>query len=264
MMKRYLISLVILFFYFSAWSQNDSTSSAIDTSTYVYASVMYEKGDYKNAIEIYDQLLEKNGESAEIYYDLGNCYYKIDHLGNAVLNYERALLLDPSDDDIKYNLQLTNLRIRDKIDPVSEPVLLVWWRNFIKLLSVHIWAFLTILFLWIALAGFILYRYANKINQQRAGFYIFAFSIIIFLITAIAAYSKNDYDSNYRFAVVMAPSSIVKSEPNESSTNLFLIHEGLKIRLIDYEEGWNEIKMPDGNVGWVKEAEIESVRRREQ
>ncbi len=258
-MRRYLSAIGLILFYFTARAQNDSISSTIDTSTNMFAGVMYENGNYIEAIEIYENLIEKNGESPEIYYNLGNCYYKINKLGKSVLNYERALIFDPSDEDIQYNIELVNLRIRDKMEPVSEPVLLLWWRNFIKLLVVHTWALIAILFLWIALGGFVLYRFATKERLQRSGFYLFTACTFIFIITAIAAFSKNDYDSHYRFAVVMAPSSIVKSEPNESSTNMFLIHEGLKIRFIDQENEWSEIKMLDGNVGWVKNADIEEI-----
>ena len=265
-MRKIIFIISLYFFSHNMWAQIDSLNlpkpveePAIDTTTYVYAGVMYEKGDYQTAAEIYERLLTTNGESPEIYYNLGNAYYKLNKFGPAILNYERALVFSPTDDDIRYNLDIANLKIRDRIEPVSENILLAWWRNFIVLLPIQTWAFLTIALLWMSFTGFIFYRVSNNYSTQRLSFYLFAIALIIFIISATATFSRNDYDLNYRFAIVMSPSTIVKSEPNESSTNLYLVHEGLKIRLMDTEGTWSEIKMPDGNVGWVKTEDLEGV-----
>ncbi len=259
MIKQFISIFFFIVLAYPLFGQKDSTDTNIDTTTFVYGNVMYEKGEYTKSIQIYETLLSQNGPSATLYYNLGNCYYKINKLGLSVLNYERALMYDGRNEDIKYNLELANLRIRDKIEPINETLITIWSRDFIKIFSVHSWAFFCILFLWIALAGFVIYRYSKKRNFQQYGFWGFAVSLLFFVITFISAVGRNNYDNNYQFAIVMAPSSIVKSEPNESSTNMFLIHEGLKVQLLESDNNWTEIKMPDGNVGWLKNEDIVRV-----
>ena len=259
MRKQFISTLFFFVLVLPLFGQADSTATDIDTTTFVYGNVMYEKGQYAKSISIYENLLVQNGPSATLYYNLGNCYYKTDKLGLSVLNYERALFYDGRNEDIKYNLELVNLRIRDKMDPINESLVTIWSRDFIKIFSVHSWAFLCILFLWIALSGFAMYRYGKKRNFQRYGFFSFVISLFIFVITLVSAIARNNYDKHYQFAIVMSPSSIVKSEPNESSTNMFLIHEGLKVQLLESDNNWTEVKMPDGNVGWLKNEDIVEV-----
>ncbi len=259
MRKQFISTLLFIAIILPAFGQADSTYSDIDTTTFVYGNVMYEKGNYARSIEIYENLLTENGPSATLYYNLGNCYYKTNKLALSVLNYERALLCDGRNDDIQYNLELVNLRIRDKMDPINESLVNIWSRDFIKIFSVHRWAFFCILFLWISLSGFAVYRYSKKRAYQRNAFFGIVISFILFVLSFVSAIARNNYDKNYQFAIVMAPSSIVKSEPNESSTNMFLIHEGLKVQLLESDNGWSEIKMPDGNVGWLKNEDIVRV-----
>lgn len=259
MRKQFISSIFFFVFALPLFGQVDSTATDIDTTTFVYGNVMYEKGHYAKAIEVYENLLSKNGPSATIYYNLGNCYYKMDKLGPSVLNYERALFFDGYNADAKYNLDLVNLRIRDKMEPISESLIAIWSRDFIKIFSVNTWSLFCLLFLWIGLAGFGIFRYTKSMQYQRFSFYGFFIAMVLFVITLIAAISRNNYDRYYQFAVIMAPSAIVKSEPNESSTNMFLIHEGLKVQLLESETDWSEIKMPDGNVGWLKNEDFVKV-----
>lgn len=258
-MKHGFLYIIAIIFAAPLWSQNDTANIVIDTTSAVYANVMYDKGDFAGAAQKYTSLIAKNGPSAELYYNLGNCYYKLNKSGPAILNYERALELDPGDEDIQYNLDLANLRIKDKIEPVNEMILLVWWRWFIKLFTLHTWSIVSVLLIWAGAAGFALYRISDSRRLQRNGFYVAAISFILFLISITATISRSDYDRHYTFGVIMAPSSIVKSEPSEAGTNLFLIHEGLKIQLLHPQENWTEIKMPDGNVGWIKNSDIEKI-----
>lgn len=259
MRKHFFTAIFFFVLVLPIFGQEDSSATNIDTTTFVYGNVMYEKGQYAKSIAIYENLLTQNGPSATLYYNLGNCYYKTDKLGLSVLNYERALLFDSHNEDIKYNLELVNLRIRDKMDPINESLVAIWSRDFIKIFSTHSWAFFCILFLWVALSGFAIYRFAKRRNFQRYGFFGFVAALFIFVITLISAIARNNYDKNYQFAIVMSPSAIVKSEPNESSTNMFLIHEGLKVQLLESDNNWTEIKMPDGNVGWLKNEDIVRV-----
>jgi tetratricopeptide (TPR) repeat protein len=251
-MKKLFGGIILLFFVSTIHAQTD-------TLNYEHANGFYEKADYAGAIAAYEALLQKQGPSPEIYYNLGNAYYKINNIGLSILNYERALKYKPGDEDIEYNLELAKLRIRDQIDPVNEMILIIWWRNFILLLTTHSWAVILITALWVAFAGFIAYMFSKSESLNKAGFYFLASCAFLFLISLAAAIGRNRYDKNYRFAIVTEPSTIVKSEPSESSTNLALIHEGLKIQVLGAESNWIEIKLPNGEIGWLQSSVMEAV-----
>ncbi len=256
MSRIYLLIFLFCFGNKVLYAQKDTITTPIDTTTFVYANVMYEKGMYDKSIHVYEELLKKNGPSATLFYNLGNCYYKTNKLGPSILNYERALLLDGRNEDIKYNLSLTNKRIRDKMDPINQSLVALWWTDFIRLFTVNAWAYLSILFLWLSLTAFIIFRLAGKRDFQKYGFYGLVLMLFVFLISVVSAFARNHYDDTHQFAIVMSPSSIIKSEPNESSTNMFLIHEGLKVQILGDDNLWTEVKMPDGNVGWLNKEDI--------
>ncbi len=236
-----------------------SAATAIDTTTFVYGNVMYENNSYATAIRVYQNLIDQNGPSDEIYYNLGNCYYKTNEIGKAILNYERALYLNPGNEDAEYNLELSYRRIRDEIDPIPQSIFVLWWSYFIHVFTAHVWSFIAIASVWIALFGFALYRINRFKKYQRPGFFVFVFGLFIGLICLIGAIGRNTYDRDFQFAIVMSPSAILKSEPSENSTNLLLIHEGLKIKLLNNDNNWSEVKVPNGDIGWIKSEEITAV-----
>lgn len=245
--------------FFSACFLFISAHAEVDSSSYVLGNILYEQGNYNEAIKVYQKIISEKGNSAELNYNLGNCFYKTGDIGNCILNYERALQLDPGNDDIRYNLDLANLRIRDKLSPVEEVILAIWWRNIINLFTTRTWAILAVLFAWIAFAGFIFFRMSRQLTIQKTGFYIFAGFFILFICSLIISFSSSRWHLNHQYAIVMEPSSILKSEPNESSTNLTLIHEGLKIQVLDVQDNWTEVRMADGNEGWLLSSTIERI-----
>lgn len=259
-MKGLSIIILLMSCCFAAIGQ-DSTGvpQNIDTTTYIYGNVMYEGGNYTAAISVYEKLITTNGPSDEIYYNLGNSYYKTNNLGKAILNYERALFFNPGNEDVAYNLELTNKRIRDQIEPVNESIFTIWWNDFINIFSAHTWALMAIVCIWIALVGFVLYRIPKFISFQRTGFYVFCIALLFSILFFAGSLGRNNFDNKYQFAIVMTPSAIVKSEPSENSTNLFLLHEGIKLKLLDNDAEWTEIKIPNGEVGWIKNTEISVV-----
>jgi len=236
-----------------------TVSGQIDSSSYMLGNILYEQAKYTEAISVYERLIEQKGYSAEVNYNLGNCYYKTGDLGNSILNYERALQFDPGNDDIRYNLELANLRIRDKIGTVDELILSIWWRNILQLFTTNTWTIICMVAAWLALSGFAIYRLAKQMTWVKSGFYLFAAFFFVFILSLLITISSNNYNIHHQFAIVMEPSAILKSEPNESSTNLSLIHEGLKIQVLDQQGEWTEVKMSDGNVGWLMTASIEAI-----
>lgn len=251
-MKKWALALCMLCTGFRAFGQTD-------TLNYRFADSLYEQGKYERAIPVYETLLQKNGPSPQLYYNLGNSYYKTNAVGLAILNYERTLKYKPGDDDAKYNLGLANLRIRDKVEPVQDMFLVVWWRDFFRLLSASQWAVLMLALLWLSLIAFILFRTGRSIPLQKAGFTVFLLAFLFFCIAAASGFSRHGYDMNFRYGIITNPSAIVKSGPGENSTNLFLIHEGLKVRMLGSSNGWTKVKMPDGNIGWTQSDAMQAI-----
>ena len=224
------------------------------------ADKAYADGNYAEAARLYEQLLDNQGEAAAVYYNLGNAYYKQNELAKAILNYERALLLNPGDDDIRFNLELAKSKTVDKITPLSEVFFVVWARDFASLMSTDGWAQLSCAAWVLFLLGLALYRFARKMSVRKVSF----FSAILCLVLAVITVCASSYQKNIREqrnkAIVMLPSVTVKSTPDNSGTDLFVLHEGHKVEIKDDSmREWKEIRLEDGNVGWISAKAIEVI-----
>ena len=231
----------------------------IDTTSFAYANVMYEKGEFKKAASTYASLIERNGNSATLYYNLGNCYYRLQMTGPAILAYERALLLQPGNHDASYNLELANRRTRDEINSKPESLFRIGWRNFTTITHARAWGICAIIFFWIAFAGWAVYQLPKFRAWQRYGFFSAITAVLLGLICLSAALGRNAYDAGNSYGIVMSPSAIIKSEPSETSTNLALIHEGFKLAILKANQDWAEVSMPDGTRGWVHNNDYERI-----
>lgn len=234
-------------------------TSGIDTTSFAYANVMYEKGDFKKAANTYAALIERDGKSATLYYNLGNCYYRLEMTGPAILAYERALLLEPSNHDATYNLELANRRTRDEINSKPASLFRIGWQNFTTATHARAWGILAIIFFWLAFAGWAIYLLPKFRAWQRIGFFSAITGLLLGIICLSAALGRNAYDAGNSFGIVMSPSAIIKSEPSETSTNLALIHEGFKLAIIKTATDWTEVSMPDGTKGWIRGSDFERI-----
>lgn len=248
MKKIYTIFLLL----FSCMLLNAQTKGQADNA--------YAKKDYARAAQLYEELIKKNGESADVYYNLGNSYYKMNNLAKSILNYERALLLNPGDSDTKANLDFVKSKTVDKVTPMNEMFFITWTKDLINSQSEKSWANIGIVAFILTLLMVALYIFGNKIILKKIGFLS---SIVLFIICILsnvfASEKKNDL-INHGNAIIMTPSVAVKSTPNESGTDLFILHEGSKVNIKDDTmKNWKEIKLEDGNVGWVQTKDIEII-----
>ncbi len=253
-MKKILLTITA-FLLLTAVHAETADTAAIDTTSVSYANVMYEQGKYAEAVQVYESLLAANGPSAVLYYNAGNCYYRQRQLGKSILYYERTLFLDPGNDDAAYNLELANRLTRDKIDAPPESLFHIWWRNYITITKTGTWSTVAIICMWLSLGAWAVYLLPAFRNLQRIGFFGAAITLLIGLLSIIGFFGRKAYDEQNTYAIVMSPSSIIKSEPTETSTNLALLHEGFKLQMISREENWTEVRMPDGVVGWIRNAD---------
>jgi tetratricopeptide (TPR) repeat protein len=216
------------------------------------ANRLYSSAGYAEAVEQYESVIYAGFESAGLYFNLGNAYFKLNDIPSAVLYYEKARKLDPTDEDIKFNLALANSRIIDKMEPIPEFFLRSWWSNTRDILSSNQWA-------KAGLAGFILGLISVALFIISVSVFIrkFAFWTAVLLITVMAIsflFSISSYReySKQSSGIIFTPTVTVKSSPTENSVDLFVIHEGTKVTITDRVEGWSEVRLANGNVGWVQ------------
>ncbi|MBP3679154.1 MAG: tetratricopeptide repeat protein [Bacteroidaceae bacterium] len=228
--------------------------------TKILADSAYVNNDFAKAAELYESILNNEGESADIYYNLGNSYYKMDNIAKAILNYKRALLLNPADNDIQFNLELAQSKTIDKVVPMSEFFFVTWTKSLTNIMSERGWAQTGIITFIIALVALAVYFFNKRIVLKKIGF-ISAIAFLFFCILAniFASTQKADLQ-NHSNAIIMAPSITVKSTPNDNGTELFILHEGRKVIIKDNTmKEWKEIQLEDGNAGWVPAQAIEII-----
>ena len=223
------------------------------------ANEAYAQEDYIKAIELYEQTAREHGVSSDLYYNLGNAYYKHNEFAKAILNYERALLLNPGDEDARFNLDMANTRIVDKIDPVGRFFLSVWFDSLRSFLSSNTWAVIGVVTFLLFIVGCYLYLFSRVVVVKKIGFFG---GIVILLISIMAnwfAWGLSDKVENRDAAIVFAPTVSVKSSPAESGTDLFVLHEGTKVLIMSKVGEWFEVKISDGNRGWLPASTIEII-----
>ena len=214
---------------------------------------------YQQAARDYEELL-KQGVSADIYYNLGNCYYRMDQMTKAVLNYERALLLSPGDKDIRFNLQMARSKTIDKITPESEMFFVTWYHSLINMMSVDGWARTALVSLFIAIVLALLYLFADRIVLRKIGFFGGILALFVFLISNLLAFQQR-YALTHRNGAIIIKSAVnVKSTPSKNGTDLFILHEGTRVNITDSSmSGWREIRVADGKEGWLETTDIEVI-----
>ena len=224
------------------------------------ANASYVDGRWADAVADYELISGMGLESASLYCNTGDAYFKDGNVPMAILYYERALKIDPSYEDARYNLELLGSMIQDRIEPVPEFVLKAWARDLCYLMDSDSWAICFLVFLAAALALVLVFLLAPTAGGRRAGF----FTGIVVLVLAVLSltfsiWQKNDYTDADK-AIVMRPVTSVKSSPAAgSSTDLFILHEGTKVKIIDEVGAWNNIELADGRQGWIPSADIERI-----
>ena len=236
-----------------------SATKSADNVTKAQGDSAYMRNDYASAIQIYESLLKK-GEAAEVYYNLGNSYYKADDIAKAILNYERALLLQPGNADIRANLEIARSKTIDKVVSVPDIFFVAWIKSLTNCLSVDAWAKLGIVFFILLLISFSLFFFSKPIIWKKSGFIAGILFLVFTVLSNIFASEQKSELLDRNDAIVLSPSVTVRSTPSESGTGLFVLHEGHKIEIKDNSmREWKEIRLEDGKVGWIPASAIEVI-----
>lgn len=223
------------------------------------ADVEYAKGNYQQAIKDYQEIL-KTGVSSEIYYNLGNAYYRTDNITQALLAYERALQLSPGDNDIRFNLQYARSKTIDKITPETEMFFVTWYNSLVNFTSVDRWANTAIVSIVMALLLILVFLFAPQMWARKSGFYGSAVFLLLFAFANLFAFQQKHELETKQGAIVIAPTVNVKKTPAASGTDVFVIHEGTRVDITDRGmKQWRGIKLADGREGWLKASQIEEI-----
>lgn len=219
----------------------------------------YAKGNYQQAIKDYQEIL-KTGVSSEIYYNLGNAYYRTDNITQALLAYERALQLSPGDNDIRFNLQYARSKTIDKITPETEMFFVTWYHSLVNFTSVDRWANTAIFSIVMALLLILVFLFAPQMWARKSGFYGSAAFLLLFAFANLFAFQQKHELETKQGAIVIAPTVNVKKTPAASGTDVFVIHEGTRVDISDRGmKQWRGIKLADGREGWLKTSQIEEI-----
>ena len=237
-----IISLISLF----------SPLTSLAAATKAEADSAYVRGEYQQAINDYEALL-KQGASADLYYNLGNAYYRTENIPQAILNYERALLLSPGDRDIRFNLQIARSKTFDKIVPESEMFFVTWYRSLVSMMSVDGWARTALIALGLTIILLLVYLFSDKLWLRKVGFFGGVALLLVFLAGNLFAWQQKQDLLNRKGAIIFAPAVTVKSTPAANGTDLFILHEGTKVTITDGSmKDWKEIRIADGKEGWIE------------
>ncbi|HEX9655033.1 MAG TPA: tetratricopeptide repeat protein [bacterium] len=249
------ISVILM----SICSLAEVAAAAEIEALYIRANEYYQNGDYAGAIPEYQRILALGYESWEVYYNLGNAYYKDGDVARAILNYERAKKLDPKNDDVNFNLELANLSVVDRIPQLPQFALFGWITSLSALMSLKWLGIFTCLayVLFVAVIGSrILFRSTAGTGVMKALAIGLCGSLIVLSGLLLLRIYENESVSE---AIVVAERVDVTSAPAESGTELFMLHQGVKVQLMDRSGQWLKIRLADGKVGWLGADNIERI-----
>jgi tetratricopeptide (TPR) repeat protein len=220
---------------------------------------LYAKGQYKAAADTYQQLLDEGYQSTAIYFNMGDASFKNDDIASALLYYEKARKLAPGDDDINFNIRFVNAKTTDKVDEAPEFFLTRWGRAFILNFSVSQLSVLSIVFVFLGSALLVLYFFAGSVMIKKSSFYISLSLGFLAIVTILIAQRQTSYFNEHRQAIIFTSSVNVKSGPVEKSNTLFVIHDGTKVNVLENDNAWMKIGLPNGNEGWVKTSDLKEI-----
>ncbi|MDR2765703.1 MAG: tetratricopeptide repeat protein [Tannerella sp.] len=223
------------------------------------AETAYAQENYAKAIELYESVLKNYGDSYAVYYNLGNACYKAGKTASAILNYERALLMNPGDRDVRFNLEMARLRMTDKIEPLGDLFITKWVQVVQNLFSVDTWATVGVIGFILFAGCLTLFFFAKWMRLRKIGFYAGTILLIIVVCANLFAWNERKALTERTGAIVFAPMVTIKSSPDASGTDLFVLHEGVKVFIKSTLGEWNEIELEDGSVGWIHQKDIEKI-----
>ena len=247
-MKKIIIAINII------WMFSPSILSAQINleSIFSQANELYNKGSYIEAINNYEEIIKNDFHSAELYYNLGNAYYRLDSIASSVYYYEKALQLNPNDREIIDNLALVNKTLVDEIDPITTPLIESILKSLSNIFYFETWGYISIFFSFLIVALFLSYYFANSSRIKRLTFVLLCISSILMLASLINGNKGYDNYVNNEYAIIYSYETDLKTEPNFRSETLFMLHEGTKVQVIENYNNWIKVRLVNGQIGYIQ------------
>lgn len=220
------------------------------------ANLLYNESAYDSAVAVYEDIINKGYSSAELFYNLGNAYYKLRNYPLAIFYYEKSLKLDPQNEDTKHNIDIAKMFVTDKIEDIPDIFLKKWWNNISNSFSLNTWAIITIIIFSILLLCIFLYIIARSKALRKSTFFVGIILIVLMICSSIISIQKYNYLNSKNEGIVITPTITVKSSPSQTSVDLFVLHEGSKVKILDKTDDWNKIRIANGSVGWLPSSTI--------
>jgi len=223
------------------------------------ANSAYAEGDFETAIKSYESLLEQDYVSEDLHFNYANSLFKANQIAPAILHYEKALKINPNAEDAAYNLKIANARTVDKIEVIPELFFYRWWKSIYNLFSADSWAKIVIGFLILGPIGFGMYKVAQNTGVRKFGFTLLSSGVLLGLVCWGLAASQKNYAKKATHAIIMSSTVDILSAPSSGSSQLFVLHEGTKVKIEDATEEWLKVSLPNGNQGWVDQEVLAEI-----
>ena len=227
--------------------------------TFQKANQLYMDADFTEALNRYNELHENGIASADLYYNIGNCYYEINQIGHAILWYERAIRLSPHEEQIKQNLALAQKRQSDSLDEVQDMVVKTWWRQIANFFPSNTWSIFALLFLSMGLTGLYFRMYSPSLKRRIAGLSMALLGIFFFILCLLWSLERHRFIHDKSKAIIIKEKCSIYKSPEQDSDVYMQVHEGLKIEIIDEMHGRYFVKLPDGELVWLEKADVEII-----
>ena len=220
------------------------------------ANSLYNENAFDSALVVYKDIVEQGYSSSTLYYNIGNTYYKLRNYPLAIYYYEKSLKLNPNNDDTKHNIEIEQLFLTDKIEAVPELFVKTWWNNLSNTFTLNVWSIITLVLIGLLLTCLFFYITAKTRGLKKSMFFtgliLILFTICSFSISA----KKYNYISTNNEGIIIIPTITIKSSPSNSSVDLFVLHEGSKVKILDNADGWEKIKIANGSIGWLPTSSV--------
>lgn len=244
MMKRAIFAVILA-------SISFMTQAATPSETKTLADSAYARADYEAAVKLYGKLAEQT-PTADVCYNLGCAYYRIDDMAHSVLWFERALKLDPSNKDVQFNLEMARSKTIDKIVPQHEFILFTYFRQMTDWLSLRAWTAIALLSFVLTLALLLVFAFSYSLTLRKAAFSSLVLLLLVSVLSNVCAMKQRDFKQAQTSGIITASAVTVKSTPADNGNDLFVLHEGSKVEILDASlKEWCEVSIADGKQGWI-------------
>jgi tetratricopeptide (TPR) repeat protein len=223
------------------------------------ANTFYNNGKYTEAIDSYEKIIESGQHSAELYYNIANAHYKLNHIAPSIYYYEKALQLAPNDSEIKNNIVFARNMTIDAIDKMPEVGFSVWLKNIANYTTFDSWAKAAVVLMLLFIGLYLVYYFTQTSLRKRLVFIGSIASLLLVFISVALAYHNYNLTQKDQPAIVFAKESVIKNEPNLRSNEAFKLHEGTKVQILETVDNWKKIQLADGKTGWVLSEDIKAL-----